>query len=125
MVVLAGDLHLSRVGVSINTNAGLTDLVAQNESEYIRIATELAQDERRLLKYNQTLRNQFLNSKVCDAASFTKNLEEAYKSMYDKWINDPEGVRDDVENLTRDHDSPEKATTPQMKAPPSRQKAAH
>tara|TARA_B100000686_G_C16801184_1_gene986131 strand:+ start:4563 stop:5255 length:693 start_codon:yes stop_codon:yes gene_type:complete len=38
--------------------------------------------------------------------------------FYDKWVNDPEGVRDDVEVLTRDHDSPDKATTPKLAAPP-------
>ena len=86
VVVLAGDLHLSRVGVSINTNAGLSDLVAQNESEYIQIATELAKDKNRLAKYNQTLRDHFLHSNVCDPIKFTKNLERAYKHMYEKWI---------------------------------------
>ena len=85
VVTWAGDLHLSRVGVSINTNAGLSDLVGQDESEYIRIAVELAKDERRLLNYNRTLRDQFLSSKVCDPIMFTKNLEIEYKKMYHKW----------------------------------------
>ncbi|MBB73695.1 MAG: hypothetical protein CMJ75_04170 [Planctomycetaceae bacterium] len=84
VVTLAGDLHLSRVGHSINTNAGLSDLVGESESDYVRIAVELANDEKRLLTYNQTLRNQFLNSQVCDSITFTKNLEKEYKKMYKK-----------------------------------------
>lgn len=36
--------------------------------------------------------------------------------FYQKWVNDPEGLRDEVEALTRDADSPAKATTPKIKA---------
>merc|ERR1712000_421448 len=71
VVTLAGDRHLSRIGVSLNTNAGLGDLIGQNEEDYIRIAVKLAQDTSRLSTYNTTLREQFLASPVCDPVAFT------------------------------------------------------
>ena len=82
MVTLAGDLHLSRVGVSINTNAGISELVGKNESDYIRIAVELASDKEELQTYNRTLRSKFLSSKVCDPVSFTQNLEQVYEEIH-------------------------------------------
>ena len=39
--------------------------------------------------------------------------------FYKKWVNDPEGLRDQVEMLTRDADQPEKASTAKI-APPAR-----
>ena len=47
-------------------------------------------------------------------------------SFYQKWVNDPEGLRDEVEALTRDHDNPDKATTPKIasKAPRPKLKAS-
>jgi len=35
-VVLAGNAHVCRVGVSILTNVGLPELVAQTPEEYVR-----------------------------------------------------------------------------------------
>ena len=37
------------------TLSSLSDLVGESESDYVRIAVELANDEKRLLTYNQTL----------------------------------------------------------------------
>ncbi|MBJ43084.1 MAG: hypothetical protein CMJ80_07355 [Planctomycetaceae bacterium] len=87
VVTLAGDLHMSRVGVTINTNAGFSDLIGHNEEDYVRIAVELAKDQNRLSELNKTLRDVFLSSKVCDPVRFTRNLEEAYKNVYHKWLN--------------------------------------
>lgn len=86
VVTLAGDLHLSRVGVSINTNAGLGELIGQNEDEYIKIAVELAKAHDQISDYNSNLRDRFLNSVVCDPVTFTQNLEAAYRQMYRRWI---------------------------------------
>ena len=78
---------MSRVGVTINTNAGFSDLIGHNEEDYVRIAVELAKDQNRLSELNKTLRDVFLSSKVCDPVRFTRNLEEAYKNVYHKWLN--------------------------------------
>ena len=42
VVTLAGDRHASRVGVSILTSLGLTELVAHSPDEYVAIAVRLA-----------------------------------------------------------------------------------
>ena len=54
VVSLAGKTHVSRVGVSLLTNVGLPELVAQNADDYIRIAIKLARDVPRLREMQLT-----------------------------------------------------------------------
>src|ERR1035437_1012063 len=48
VVTLAGTRHVSRVGVSLLTNVGLTELVAKDADDYVEIAAGLAGDLPRL-----------------------------------------------------------------------------
>ena len=85
VVTVAGQVHFSRVGVSINTNSGLPELIGNDENEYVKIASDLAKDHGRLAEYNCQLRKQFLDSLVCDPVTFTQNLEITYRKMYHRW----------------------------------------
>ena len=85
VVTVAGQVHFSRVGVSINTNSGLPELIGNDENEYVKIASDLAEDHGRLAEYNCQLRKQFLDSLVCDPVTFTQNLETTYRKMYHRW----------------------------------------
>ncbi len=46
VVTLAGKSHVSRVGVSLLTNVGLPQFVAQSPADYVRIAVDLAQNRK-------------------------------------------------------------------------------
>ena len=48
VVTLAGDLGVSRSGVSILSNIGMTDLIAKTAEEYVRVAADLAGDAGRM-----------------------------------------------------------------------------
>jgi predicted O-linked N-acetylglucosamine transferase (SPINDLY family) len=85
VVTLAGDSHVSRVGVSLLTNAGLGDLVAHTEDEYVSILMTLAGDHERREKLRRSLRDQMLNSPIGDAPLFTRHLEGAYRAMWRQW----------------------------------------
>lgn len=86
VVALAGDRHMARVGVSLLTQAGLPELIAANEAEYVRIATDLGADTRRLEKLRGELRGLMARSRLCDAAGFTRTLETSYRAMWRDWI---------------------------------------
>ena len=47
-VTLAGEHFVSRMGVTILTNAGMPELIANNVDEYIELAVALALDKDRL-----------------------------------------------------------------------------
>jgi protein O-GlcNAc transferase len=79
VVTLAGSSGMSRAGVSILTNAGLTDLIANTTAEYEQIAVRLAVDRARIL---QDLRARMQSSALMDAPRFVRNLESAYRGMW-------------------------------------------
>jgi protein O-GlcNAc transferase len=81
LVTLAGTTHVSRVGVSMLTNVGLSDLVATTEEDYVRRAVGLASDAPRLRSLRATLRERMENGPVMDGLRFTRSLERLYASI--------------------------------------------
>lgn len=82
VVALAGRTHASRVGVSLLSNAGLSELVAGNEMEYLRIAAALVADPQRLAALRSSMRDRMRASPLMDAARFARDVEEAYRGMW-------------------------------------------
>jgi predicted O-linked N-acetylglucosamine transferase (SPINDLY family) len=85
VITLAGTGYAARAGVSLLSNVGLPDLIAKTPDEYISIAVNLANDLKRLRSLREHLRDMMENSPVCDAKSFTANLETCYRQMWEKW----------------------------------------
>jgi len=92
-VTLAGKHFTSRMGVTILTNAGMPELIAQNTEDYISIAVNMASDKDALRKIRQGLRERFADSPVMDREKFAKNMEIAYRQMWKKWLED-QGTQD-------------------------------
>ncbi len=74
VATLAGPTHASRVGVSLLTNAGLPELVARSEEEYVRLAAELMADGARLDRWRGALRGQLLASPLCDGPGLARRF---------------------------------------------------
>ncbi len=89
-VTLEGKHFVSRMGVTILTNAGLPELIAKNEDEYIKIAIDLANDRERLKKMRNGLRERVKASPVMDQQTFVRNMEDAYRGMWQKYCSDTE-----------------------------------
>ena len=85
VVSLAGRTAVSRLGLSVLTNAGLPELLAFSEEDYVRIAAQLAKDLPRLAELRATLRSRMLASPLMAAARFARNMETAFRSMWQRW----------------------------------------
>ena len=85
VVSLAGDTRVSRAGRSQLTNLGLSELVARSESEYVTIAESLSRNLPRLAELRSTLRDRMENSVLMDAPRFSRSVEAAYRSMWERW----------------------------------------
>jgi len=85
VVSLSGPTAVSRGGVSLLTNVGLPELVAQTEGDYVRIASELAQDRLRLSALRTSLRARLQASPIMDAAGFARDMETAFRRMWRRW----------------------------------------
>jgi len=85
VLTLAGDRFISRMGVSMLTNLGLTELIAATSEEYVAIAASLAADLDRVAALRAGLRERMANSPLTDEKQFALNLEQAYKKMWATW----------------------------------------
>lgn len=88
VITLAGKMHAGRVGVSILTQMELTDLIADSPDDYVRIAVELAKKPIRLSELRSSLRQRMVASPLCDAKTFTRAVEDAYRTMWRNWCKD-------------------------------------
>lgn len=85
-VTLAGDSFVSRMGVSLLTNAGLPELIAGSEDEYRDKAVALANDRDRLRQTRRGLRERVQNSPLMDQKAFARSMEDAYRAMWRDWL---------------------------------------
>jgi protein O-GlcNAc transferase len=85
VVSLAGEMPVSRAGLSLLTNLGLPELVAHSEEEYVHIAERLAGNLTRLTEIRAILRDRMKTSAIMDAPRFTQQVEQAYREMWRAW----------------------------------------
>ena len=85
VITLAGNTHASRVGVSLLSNVGLPELIAQTPEEYVAKVVDLARDPDKLQSLRKSLRDMMSRSPLTDAKKFTHHLEEAYRRMWRTW----------------------------------------
>jgi len=81
-----GKTPASRSCLSVVSTVGLGELAAASEDEYIRLAVELAGNLPRLAEIRATLRPRMQASPLMDAPRFARNVESAYRSMWDRWL---------------------------------------
>jgi predicted O-linked N-acetylglucosamine transferase (SPINDLY family) len=85
VVSLVGKTVVGRAGLSQLTNLWLTELVAHDESEFVRTAVGLAGDVPRLGRLRGELRGKIERSPLMDAERFARDMEAAYRGMWRKW----------------------------------------
>lgn len=78
---IRGDQWTSRVSASILLAAGLTEFIAADAEDLVRLATETAANPNRLATVRRELRNRLRLSAACDTIGLTRQLEAAYQTM--------------------------------------------
>ncbi len=84
VITLAGETHVSRVGVSLLRAVGLNNCVAQSTAEFVAIAVQLAQDRRTLATLRAGLRERLLSGPLGQPTAFTRNWETALRTAHDE-----------------------------------------
>jgi len=85
VITLCGDRHAARVGVSLLTRLGLTELIAKTPDDYLQIARRLSQDPHTLSELRHSLRGRMQASTLGDAVAFTRELEDTYRGLWGRW----------------------------------------
>ncbi len=82
VVTLKGRTAVGRGGVSILSNVGLKELIAEDTDRYVEIAVELANDRQRLTDLRRDLRGRMLRSPLMNASLYARDIESAYRAMW-------------------------------------------
>ena len=85
LITCAGTAFPGRVAASLLTAAGLPGLITNSRADFEALAVKLAGDAKAL----KTLRGKIAkcrNSVLFDTAAFTRNLEGAYRTMWENWL---------------------------------------
>lgn len=85
VVSLAGDRHMSRVGVSLLTATGHADWFATDADDYVRIASALASDPARLAVERAGLRASLRSSSLLDHPAQSARFGAALRTCWTEW----------------------------------------
>ena len=85
VVTLAGNTAVSRAGVSILSNIGMTEPIARDKAHYVQMPTDLANDSLKLKQVRSGLRERMRQSTLMNAPRFAANVERAYRQMWQAW----------------------------------------
>jgi protein O-GlcNAc transferase len=85
MVTMPGDAFFARMGFSLSTAAGLTDLIAKDEAHYVELAVGLAGSVSALNRRRLGQRAIVEASALMDEARYASNVEKALRDMWRDW----------------------------------------
>ena len=84
VVTLAGSFGFERSAATVMVNAGLADLVAADEQQYLEIAARLAGDVSALASLRGGMRQRLQQSPLLDATGFVAALEQLYREAWQR-----------------------------------------
>lgn len=85
VVTLVGQTVAGRGGLSQLTNLGLTDLIAETPDQFVKITAEFSDDLPRLNHLRASLRERMQSSPLMNAPRFARNIENAFRQMWQRW----------------------------------------
>ena len=85
VISLRGRTHGSRFGASILTNAGVPELIAENDINYVRRAVQLAETPKLLEAYHMGLRANMKRSPLMNIEGYMEELETAYQEIWENF----------------------------------------
>jgi predicted O-linked N-acetylglucosamine transferase (SPINDLY family) len=81
MLTLKGDRFLSRCGLSINTNLGMHEWIANDQEEYYKKAVKFSKNIDNLNLIRKNLHSKAINSPLFDSKKFAKDFEIIIKNL--------------------------------------------
>lgn len=88
VVTLAGKSYAERISASELTAVGLEQFIADNREDYERIAVALARNSALRIELRAQLRQRMAQSPLCDAENLAREIESAYRSMWEKYCSE-------------------------------------
>ncbi len=89
VVTVPGMRSWSRSAASVLTTLGLRDWIAESQEDYVRRAVQFARNPSIIAELRASLRSRMLASPLMDRKQFTRDMEEAYRRMWQSWCSQP------------------------------------
>ncbi len=86
-ITLTGERQVSRMGVSMLNALGMPELIANSTDDYFDKAVALARDVDRMARLRSVIRPTMIESPLCNAIQYTRQLEDGYRKMFATWCN--------------------------------------
>ncbi|CAN0603357.1 unnamed protein product, partial [Ectocarpus sp. 12 AP-2014] len=87
VLTLKGKGFPARVAASLLSAVGVIETICETEAEYEQLALELAQEPARLKKLRDRLCTAAPSSPLFDTATLTRDIEDAYRRVYERYCN--------------------------------------
>jgi protein O-GlcNAc transferase len=91
VVTAPGVRSWSRSAASILTTLGLQDWIAASQEDYVRRAVQFARNPSTIAELRKSLRSKMLGSPLTDKRLFTRDMEEAFRRMWQSWCSQTGG----------------------------------
>jgi predicted O-linked N-acetylglucosamine transferase (SPINDLY family) len=88
VVSLQGTTVVGRAGVTFARNLDWPELVATHPDQFVIAAATLAHDLPRLAELRAQLRERMQNSPLMDGVRFARNMEAAYRLIWNLWCSE-------------------------------------
>ncbi|MEO8004600.1 MAG: tetratricopeptide repeat protein [Betaproteobacteria bacterium] len=85
VVTMPGVRSWSRSAGSILTTLGLQDWIAKSPEDYVRLAVQFAGNPALIAGLHKSLRSKMLDSPMTDKRQFARDMESAYRRMWQSW----------------------------------------
>ena len=89
VVTLRGTRHCGRVGASLLGQIDADEWIADTVEDYVARAAALAADLQYLSTLRRNLRARVAASPLCDCVAFARDIEAAYRRMWQAWCAAP------------------------------------
>ena len=101
VVTMTGSLHVSRTTASILTQMGMTDWIAGDPEQFVKICRQHASHKGKLENLRKNMRATMRQTTLGDAAAFCRLLESTLRELWREYCNTPavDGKRD-TSNVT-------------------------
>ena len=85
VITLPGETFASRLSLSHLSNIGISELVARDQGDFVKLAIKLAEETEKLENLRATLRQTMANSAVCDSKKFAEGFAGLMREIWQNW----------------------------------------
>lgn len=101
VLTLVGDLMQERMSYSMIKAVGLDDWAAFSVDEFVEKAKKFAADEKGRADLRASIRETMASSQLCDSAGLARAMEEAFRDMWHRFLDETSGDIVDVDGSVK------------------------